>query len=305
MRRSGMNTQPASAGPVSSSRQGGIALVMVLWLVVLLTIVAASFSTHSRVETRMAGNLVERQKARMLIESGLSRAMLELMGGETQRWPTNGEVQELQDTQGRVRISIRNAAGLVDLNQASRETLYKLFTLISPLPEERDRLVDALADWKDTDDLKRVNGAEDADYRHEGLDYGTADRDLETIDELSYVMGFDRDAVDAIRAYVTVFSGSSQVDERFAPDSLTELLASGDRPLNNALSAAFDQLESDLADLDDGDGLDDGGVGSSSSYRISLEAITSGGARLSAEVDIKPDPGRDKPFRILAWHRRY
>ena len=289
----------------SAGRQKGIALVMVLWLVVLLTIVAASFATHSRVETRMAGNLVERQKARMLIESGLSRAMLELMVNNSQRWPNNGEVLELQESQGRVRISIRNAAGLVNLNRASRDTLYKLFALITEKPQEREQLVDALADWRDPDDLKRVYGAEDADYAHEGLEYGTVDRDLETVDELSYVMGFNRDAVDSLRSYVTVFSASNQLDERYASDQLLALLKSGEQTQHSNISAAFEQLESDLADLDPADDTGDLGQGQSDSFRISLEAITDGGARSVVDIDLKANSSREKPFSILAWHARY
>ena len=285
--------------------QQGIALVMVLWLVILLTIVAASFATHSRVETRMSGNLVERQKARMLIETGLNRAKMELMVTHGQRWPNNGEVLELQEPQGRVRISIRNAAGLVDLNRASRETLHKLFAIIEENPEKRDQLVDALADWRDPDDLKRVNGAEDADYTHAGLDYGTVDRDLESVDELSYVMGFNRDSVEKIRGYVTVFSGSSQIDERFAPPELAELLKTDGTTQSSELETAFDQLESDLVDLEEDQGTGELGLSQSNSYRINLEATTRGGAHSIVEVDMKPDPQRKKFFSILSWYKRY
>ncbi len=286
-------------------RQGGIALVLVLWLVVLLTVVAASFATHSRVETRIAGNLVERQKARMLIETGLSRAMLELMVSGSQRWPVNGEILELQAQQGRVRISLRNAAGLVDLNRASRSTLSDLFRLIEEEPEKRERLVDALADWRDADNLRRINGAEDEDYARAGLDYGTADRDLESVDELSYVMGFNRGLVDAIRSYATVFSASGQIDERFAPQSLIDLLGPDGAGQDNALMTAFDQLDSELAGLDGSDGLGDLGQSQSDSYRVSLEAITSGGARSMVDIDLTRDSGRGKAFSILAWHQRY
>ena len=294
-----------AAERLSSGKPQGIALVMVLWLVVLLSIVAASFATHSRVETRMAGNLVERQKARMLIETGLNRAMLELMVNDSQRWPNNGDVLELQEEQGKVSISLRNAAGLVDLNRASRDTLLKVFALIAESPEQRERLVDALQDWRDGDDLKRINGAEDADYAQAGLEYGTVDRDLESVEELSYVMGFGRDAVELLSPYVTVYSLSNRVDERFASDALKNLLDTGEQTQSNDISLAFEQLDSELADLDPADDLADPGQGQSDSYRISLEAVSAGGARSVVDVDIKPQAGRDKPFRIMAWRTRY
>ncbi|MES9980729.1 MAG: PilX N-terminal domain-containing pilus assembly protein, partial [Candidatus Thiodiazotropha sp. 6PLUC5] len=50
-------------------RQKGVALVLVLWLVALLTIVAASFSTHSKVESRLAGNAKDALQARLMAQS--------------------------------------------------------------------------------------------------------------------------------------------------------------------------------------------------------------------------------------------
>ncbi len=295
---------PSASG---SPGQQGIALVMVLWLVVLLTIVAASFATHSRVETRMAGNLVERNKARLLIQTGFSRALLELMAASSdERWKDDGEVHELQQEQHRLRIAIRNAAGLVDLNRASHDALYNLFSLLSENRETRERLVDALSDWRDADDARRLNGAEDDEYAHAGLDYGTVDRDLESVDELSYVMGFDQDAVEKLRPYVTVFSGLSRIERAYASQELVDILKSGDASVDGQVAQAFDQLDSGLADID---GLEDGlnslGNARSANYRISIEAITEGGGRAVVEVDVEMANLPDRPYRILAWHTRY
>ncbi len=297
MRRAQLPEQAGMCG------QRGIALVMVLWLVVLLTLVAASFATHSRVETRMAGNLVERHKARMLIETGLNRALLELMTvGSDRRWQVNGEVHELQEGEGRLRVAIRNGLGLVDLNRASRDTLFKLFVLIDESPQLREQLLDALGDWRDGDDLKRLNGAEDSDYKLAGLDYGTVGKDLESVDELGYVVGFDRDAVDRLRPYVTVYSGAAQINNSYAAQDLIEILTGGEPAIDGQVAAAFEQLDSGLADIEGKDGL---GQAQSLSYRISIEATTEGGGRSIVDVDVVPSNRRDRPFKILAWHARY
>ncbi len=306
-----MGLMPVRRGAVLTAGgpqgQQGIALIMVLWLVVLLTIVAASFATHSRVETRMAGNLLERQKARLLIETGFSRALLELMAASSdERWKVDGEIHELQQEQGSLRIAIRNAAGLVDLNRASRDVLYNLFSLLSDDQDTRDRLVDALNDWRDGDDLKRLNGAEDDDYAHAGLDYGTVDRDLESVDELGYVIGFDQDAVDRLRPYVTVYSGLNQIDRTYASQELVDILKSGDASLDGQVAQAFDQLDSGLADIN---GLEEGlgglGRAQSSNYRISIEATTEGGGHAVVDVDVEMGNLRGRPFKVLAWHTRY
>lgn len=298
----GMASNRSPEQPRQGKEQHGIALIMVLWLIVLLTIVAASFATHSRVETRMAGNLVEREKARLMTQSGLNRAVMELMvTNNDQRWTFNGEVHEIQDTQGSLRIAIRNASGLVDLNRAPRDILYNLFSLISQDTEVREQLVDALSDWRDSDDLRRLKGAEDSDYISAGYAYGTADRDLESVDELGYVMGFDRDAVNKLRPYVTVYSDVGSVDYNFASETLAALLK-GDASVDTSVADAFSQLEGGLVEFDETDGLDRLGGAPSKGYRISVEAVTAGGARSAIDVDIEMSNQQGKPPTILAWH---
>ncbi len=277
-------------------------MVMVLWLIVLLTVIAASFSTHSRVETSMAGNLVEREKARLMAETGFNRALLELMVvNSDQRWQTNGQVYEMQDAAGQLRIAVRSAAGLVDLNKADRRDLVRLFALLSDDAEVREQLADSLEDWRDADDLRRLNGAEDSDYASAGYAYGTADRDLESVDELGYVMGFDRRAVETLRPYVTVFSVVSSVDLGAAPEQLVSLLT-GDAALGGDVADAFGQVESDLADINGINGIDGGDTVPGRRYRISVEAITAAGARSAIDVDIEMSNQPDAPYSILAWH---
>jgi general secretion pathway protein K len=298
----GMAIGKAPWHPRSNSAQRGIALIMVLWLIVLLTIVAASFATHSRVETRMAGNLVQREKARLMAQSGLNRALMELMVTKNeQRWRFNGEVHELQALQGSLRIAIRNASGLVDLNRSPRNVLYNLFALISADAEVRAQLLDALEDWRDSDDLRRLKGAEDSDYASAGYAYGTAGRDLESVDELGYVMGFDRDAVNKLRPYVTVYSDLGTVDYNFASDSLVALLK-GDAQADSSVADALSQLDGGLVEFDESNNLDGLGAALSRSYRISIEAVTAGGARSAIDVDIEMSNQIGKPPTILAWH---
>ena len=59
--------------------QQGIALVVVLWLLVLMTVIAASHARIIRTETRLASNQVENSKARSLAEAGVHHAILELL----------------------------------------------------------------------------------------------------------------------------------------------------------------------------------------------------------------------------------
>lgn len=280
-------------------RNRGVALILVLWMVALLTIIAASFSTQSKVESRLAGNSKAALQAKLLAESGFSRAVMELMViSPQQRWNFNGQLYPLQTAQGELEVSIRNASGLLDLNKASSDQLNRLFVLISDDPEERNALVDRLHDWRDADDLRRLNGAEDKDYRAAGYDYATAGKDLTSLEELAYVMGFDAARVNRLRPYVTLNSDTATVDYRFASEQLTALLTSTGQS-GSELTEALDQLDSELADLDLSQG---GGTSQSKVFRIEVNARTKQGghARIVADVGLK-NRGRI-PYSIHSWY---
>ncbi|MCG7942028.1 MAG: type II secretion system protein GspK [Candidatus Thiodiazotropha taylori] len=280
-------------------RNRGVALILVLWMVALLTIIAASFSTQSKVESRLAGNSKAALQAKLLAESGFSRAVMELMViSPQQRWNFNGQLYPLQTAQGELEVSIRNASGLLDLNKASSDQLNRLFVLISDDPEERNALVDRLHDWRDADDLRRLNGAEDKDYRAAGYDYATAGKDLTSLEELAYVMGFDAARVNRLRPYVTLNSDTATVDYRFASEQLTALLTSTGQS-SSELTEALDQLDSELADLDLSQG---GGTSQSKVFRIEVNARTKQGghARIVADVGLK-NRGRI-PYSIHSWY---
>jgi general secretion pathway protein K len=282
----------------SQTRQSGLALVLVLWLIALMTVVAASFATQSKVESRLAHNSVQALKARYLAESGFARAIRELLVTDpAQRWEFDGRVYPLEDDFAITRITIRPASGLVNLNQAPRDVLIKLFALISDEPQEREALADRLADWRDGDDLRRVAGAEDVDYRAAGYTYATAGRDLNSVDELAYVMGFDAARVARLRPFVTLYSSSGQVDPRFAPDELRELLQPASKG-SASLSKAFDFIEPDWGEWKDGQG---GSAGAENNYRINVAVQTGQGARAFIQADVTLQSQSDQPYRVRDW----
>ncbi len=283
----------------ANRRQQGFALVLVLWLVALLTIVAASFATHSKVETRLTANAIDALRSRLLAQSGVNRAIIELVTSDPeQRWQTNGRIYQVESEKGSLSISIRNSSGLLDLNRASRDQLVKLFALVAEDLHEREALADRLNDWRDADDLPHLNGAEDGDYRNAGYQYATAGRDLVSIDELAYVMGFDAAKVERLRPYVTLYSNLESVDLRNAPKELAALLKGGQERAE-ILTEVADYIDSGLADLET---AATGDQASASVYRVWVEAASTQGARteLLVDVDLRNQVG--SLYSIRSWH---
>ena len=61
-------------------------------------------------------------------------------------------------------------------------------------------------DWRDADDLKRPNGAEDADYRAAGSKYVPTNAPFDTVGELQRVLGVTPELDRAHRRQLTVYS---------------------------------------------------------------------------------------------------
>ena len=59
--------------------QRGIALLVVLWVLVLLSLMAASLTRTSRTEINLARNLIETAQAEALADAGVYRAVWDLV----------------------------------------------------------------------------------------------------------------------------------------------------------------------------------------------------------------------------------
>jgi general secretion pathway protein K len=279
----------------------GVALVLVLWIIVLLSVIGISHSRNVRLDMQIARHHVESAKARALAESGVNRAIYELFNNnEETRWLFNGQVYQMSMPEGEVQIMIRNTAGLVDINTAAPDVLETLFSGVQIDQQERAALVDAIMDWKDSDDLKRLNGAEDADYEAEGLEYGTPDRPFFSIGELRYVLGMNTAVYNTISPYVTVFSEQSTINQTFAPEELTILFGGSeevmlDRKSNEQIQDSFDNREQaqQPSNFEEGD--------TSNVYHISTWATVVSGAMAGLEVDVDTTQRSGDVYTILSW----
>ena len=104
-------------------------------------------------------------------------------------WEADGSVHEFPFADAKIQLAIKDESARIDLNTANDLLLRGLLTTVGGLdPQAADSVMDAILDWKDPDDIKRPNGAEEADYRQAGLPQKPANAPFETVDELSRVM---------------------------------------------------------------------------------------------------------------------
>lgn len=280
--------------------QRGVALVFALWLVVLLSMIGGSHARNVRLDTKLASNHVGSAKAKLLAESGVSRAILELfVANSALQWRFDGTEYQIESTLGKLRIRIRSAEGLVDLNAASSQVLAALLRTQQIDEETQVSLLDAILDWRDKDDLRRLHGAEDRDYRFAGLPYGTPDRAFAMLDELRYVLGMGPDLFEKIRPYLTLYSGKSGVNPQFAP---AELLSALDGGAVDATGGLEGQDDAEL-DVDPEDALSGSLVNTAvrGVFHITVEAEATNGAAAALEVVVNTASAKGMPYSILSW----
>lgn len=207
--------------PIGSSIRTahGIALVIVLWMLALLSVIANSLVFSLRAEVQVAGNHVATARAEAAADAGVFRAIHELTRPPTDplRWQGNGLTHEWQFDGVGLRIALLDEAGKIDLNAAPEALLASLFRSQGADDEAASRLADAIVDWRDPDELRRLNGAESEDYLAAGKDYGPKNANFETIEELRLVLGMSDALFRRVATLVTVHSGRSGIDSTVAP----------------------------------------------------------------------------------------
>ena len=188
-------------------RQRGVALVLVMWASVILAVIAASFMLERRTEVMVVRNSVSAARAEAAADAGVHRALHDLYRQNVPDvWKRDGTPHEWTFDDIPVRIEIRDESAKIDINTASDVLLRGLLVSAGLRDDEAVALLDAILDWRDADILKRVNGAEEADYAAAGLTYKPANAPFQAIEELQLVLGMRPDLYRRLAPSLTVFS---------------------------------------------------------------------------------------------------
>jgi general secretion pathway protein K len=206
------------------------------------------------------------------------------------RWPFDGTAQQIQLDSGSVNIAIRDASGLLDLNKADLAQLGAVLEAAGVEEAARQELVDAILDWRDKDQLRRLHGAEDNDYRHAGLDWGARDGLFASVDELRYVLGMTHELFERLAPYLTVHSSQREINLKYAPPWLFSALTSREAEATENLT---DDADESLA----GEVTQAAGP-----FHITAWATSRNGSRASVEAVLGITRTGDEPYTILSWH---
>lgn len=217
--------------------QSGVALMVVLWIIVLLTALATEFVSAMKTEVHTTRNYKEDIESYNLAKAGINLAMAELL--KTARFHSSNsaygfivgkvpilsnqpqvsnqanqtsepvaEFDIIQRTDiplgaGTVSYTIQDENGKVNVNTASRELLIKVLMISGvEVGELRDVIADSILDWIDSDDNFRLNGAETEYYQSLNPPYKPKNGAIHSVDELIRVKGITEE----------ILYGSAQTD---------------------------------------------------------------------------------------------
>jgi Type II secretion system (T2SS), protein K len=160
-----------ACGPV----QRGFALVIVLWVLAGLTVVAVAVASSTRASSESVKLLRERVRGEAQFLSTAARLQVLLATGVQGRGHIEGDRGRAYADGRSTRVavdewvSLQDTRGLINLNARAPERLSRLLAVCGASEQEVASLLDNLADYIDSDNLKRLNGAEAFDYRSANL----------------------------------------------------------------------------------------------------------------------------------------
>ena len=278
----------------------GFVIVAVLWILAALSALAMIFSVYlsNSAQTLAINDTGLQAEALVSASLELTTYQLLLAGDKARRTP--GSFQFRLDNAD-VLVSFASEAARIDINFASKAMLANLFAGLGADQQAAKEYADRIVGWR-TRPVANTANDEEALYRAAGLTYSPRQSLFTHVNELSLVLGLPPVLVDRALPFVTVFSGSSNVDVLIAPP---EVIAALPGMTPSALKEFLSQrpaLSRDSPAIATalGSAQASATVPKSTSFRILTTVKFDNGRRTSSEVVIALGEDKD-PYRVLSW----
>lgn len=182
-------------------RERGVALIIVLWIAVILTLVLYAFLAEMLTETSLSNGYVDKKRAEQLSYSAVDKGVATVLTNTATHhslqdtW-ANSETEwyEVELGEGvftairpayandKVYWGLQDEASRLNINVATKEVLMKL-------PGMTEEIADSILDWRDADENPGASGAESSYYETLQPGYACKNANFETVEELLFVKG--------------------------------------------------------------------------------------------------------------------
>lgn len=287
---------------VATSSERGFVIVAVLWILVALSALATIFAVYLSNSAQALAVTDAGLQTEALVSASLELTTYQLLLAGDKARPAPGSFRFRLDN-AEVLVTFTSEAARVDLNFASKEMLANLFAVLGADQKVASESADRIVGWRTPPKADAAN-EEEALYGAAGLAYSPRQSSFTHVNELGLVLGVPPELVDRALPFVTVFSGSPNVDVLIAPPEVIAALP-GMTPaaLNDFLKQrpALSRDPSAIAAAL-GPAQANATIPNSTSFRVLATLSFDNGRRISSEVVIALGQEKDKdPYQVLSW----
>ena len=288
----------------SGTREQGIALIAVLWLTILLTVIASGFAFSMHGEAVAARNARSLAQARAAADGAVERTAFELIRPRNlpDVWQADGAAQTWAEGEVKLTTTAVDESARIDLNTASDPLLRGLLQTAGGLePHAADSVLAAIQDWRDVDDLKRPNGAEEADYRAAGKKYKPANAPFDSVGELARVLGVTPELMARIADSLTVYSRQQGINPATATREALLAIPNMTPEVVDAYIALRKEALANKQPVPPFPQAQGFATGAAPVWRIRAEATMPDGVTFVREAVLRPSVDPRRPVIALLW----
>lgn len=229
--------------------KNGFALLVVIMVLLLASFMAAQLIMQVRTEQKVAFNAKSRAAGYFLSEAGINLGLFRLkdspIDSDDEQYERflEGHMYNVFLPVGKVDYYAVSETGKIDLNSFPRQLLELFLEYHQLEPEQVATIVDSLMDWRDTDDMHRLNGAENKTYRELDDPYVPRNGKIEEPAEFFLVYGTEALAgLFAAEEVFTVHNPKSKINFNSLTPTMLDFLVEGDPEGKVAYEAARAEL---------------------------------------------------------------
>ncbi len=219
----------------STSSEQGFALVVVIVIMLLISFLAAQLILNVRTELQVTFNAKSRVNGLSLAKAGVNMGIfrlldkpLEYINDDYEFFAEGYDYDAFIDT-GRITYKVINESGKIDLNKPNIEFLRFFLEYMELDVDEQDVLINALADWRDNDDLYRSDPEAEAYEEREEDPYIARNGAIQDPAEFFLLFGSEKLA-GRFRAneIFTVYNKSTKINFNSLSPTMLDFITEGD-----------------------------------------------------------------------------
>lgn len=235
---------------VFSNREGSV-LVIVIWILSILALLAVSIGVITSAQVYFIKRYRNQTTSYFIARAGILQAIAELERDKNlsaydalkEDWSNNPELfcakkvgsgffslsyeyspgLTTQNAEGQQTVITNTFYGMMDeerkinINTASMSILQTLFQENAGFtPSQAKEIADSIIDWRDQDNNRRENGAENGYYESLTQPYSCKNSNFDVLEELILIKGIKPDIFYAIKDFITLY-GDGKVNINTAP----------------------------------------------------------------------------------------